>query len=413
MVTAAARAWVVGVLLPAGLAATSQAPGPPSETEDCVSYDVSLLQVELDFGRAEQASVKGNAAAARAEATVISSVRGRTAGLEVGLVAAFGEQSPASQCKEVPGLWDVAISPQGDRIASGSCDKTVRVYDLSRTPGFLLATLTDATDMVSSVAFWDDEAHGLILGAADLAGAWRLYNATPSLGMPQLLATRHEGSPLEGIAISRDTPLMATATSGGSARLWMIDPPGNPAVVQEVLPAGEHGPTIPALTPLGNRLGLGFHDGSLKVWSTNKSGLFIRDEITLGGHVNNVVFSRSNDLLAAASWDGSVSLYGNIFVPGGNMRLLSSIMDASATRVNSVAFNHDDTLLAAGYADGKVRVFDLADPADPHLLATLSDNEGAIRSVEFGGHGGPDSPHDLLLTAGSDGKVRLYHVQKQ
>jgi WD40 repeat protein len=52
-------------------------------------------------------------------------------------------------------VWSVIFSQDGQRITSGSIDRTVRVWD-SRTGDNLVGPLNGHTDIVSAVAFSDD-----------------------------------------------------------------------------------------------------------------------------------------------------------------------------------------------------------------------------------------------------------------
>ena len=59
----------------------------------------------------------------------------------------------------------MAFSPDGHRIVSGSCDKTVRLWDAD-TGQPIGAPLTGHTDRVNSVAFSPD-GHRIVSGSAD------------------------------------------------------------------------------------------------------------------------------------------------------------------------------------------------------------------------------------------------------
>lgn len=374
------------------------------ETEDCTGEEeeVSLLQVGFD-----RTSSRQWAALAEDRYEDARKAKGASRGdLETQLWATFSEaQGP---------LWSVAISPCGTRMATASADHKVRIYDLDlpdMDSHIFPLTLLDSQDEASSVAFWEDENKTqLFLGTGDFTGTWRLY----SLGKEQLTAsllstTKMTEKAIEGIAFSPDTPVMVAIGSGGPVQLFSLQSPTEPFMVEEVIPAGgQYSPVAAALTPLGHRLALGQHDGSLNVWSTNKSGLALRDTLGLQEHINNLAFSSDNELLAVASWDKTARLYGDLMEPGGSMTLLATIEGASE-KLNAVSFNHDNTLLATGSWDGKARIYDITVRTAPQLLATLDEAQEPLRSVAFGyAHG-----HDVLATACKEGKLRVYRVDRQ
>ena len=67
-----------------------------------------------------------------------------------------------------------------------------------------------------------------------------------------------------------------------------------------------------------------------------------------------------------------------------------------------MAFSPEGTTLAAGVTDGTVWMWNLADPAHPALIATLTGPQGHVFSVAF-------SPSGRTLAAASnDGTVHLW-----
>ena len=69
-----------------------------------------------------------------------------------------------------------------------------------------------------------------------------------------------------------------------------------------------------------------------------------------------------------------------------------------------MALTPDGRTLAAGDASGRIRLWDVADPAHPHLLGQLqTGSTGAVESVAF-------SPEGHALASGSiDGAIRLWN----
>lgn len=119
----------------------------------------------------------------------------------------------------------VSFSPDGQTLASGGYDETVRLWNVGT--GTLNATLTEHTGAVLDVSFSPD---GRTLASGDLGGQIYLWD----------VATRTLGSTLKGhvssiysINFSSDGSTLATGSSDGMVFLWEIKPVGPPSQLTE------------------------------------------------------------------------------------------------------------------------------------------------------------------------------------
>jgi WD40 repeat protein len=109
-------------------------------------------------------------------------------------------------------VYGVAFSPDGRLLATVSSDGTVRVWDPAT--GAQLRTLTGHSGMVTGVAFSPD---GRLLATVSSDGTARVWD--PATGEQLRTLTGHSGM-IHGVAFSPDGRLLATASSDGTARVW-------------------------------------------------------------------------------------------------------------------------------------------------------------------------------------------------
>jgi len=305
-------------------------------------------------------------------------------GSEEGLVADRGKPLLALSAHTAP-VTAVAYSANSHMIASGSLDRSVRIWNAES--GETARTLQGDPGAVSSVVFLPD---GHRLASASLYGditIWNVDTGKQLLPIQSAANVSWVSSPaVHALAVSPDGTRVASATGGNNAAVtvWSASSGGALATFHGRGGRDEDFQTV-AFAPDGKTVVAGTKAGTVYVWDA-LSGRILHTLTDHAGQVLSVAISPDGRRLAAAGDGNSVVIWNA--TSGQFLRSLAS----GSTLVEAIAFSLDGRFLAVGGNDAIVELFDLD---GGQIVRSLRGHSKAVRSLAF-------SPDGQRLAAGSD-----------
>ncbi len=280
-------------------------------------------------------------------------------------------------------VWSVAYSPDGRLLASGSADKTIRIWDTSTHEARMV---TGHEGIVYSVAF---DSNGTHLVSASEDTTVRIWDTSTGK-----LENVLQGPPQEcySAAFHPSDEWLAAGYHGG-LRLW------------DTSSGEERGPLLAdqvtvfsvAFTRDGSRLAWGANDKTVDFWNVQDGGQL--DELPHADMVRSVAFSPDGSRLASGSFDSTVRVWDVDARPAKELFALN----AHGPVVQSVAFSPESKRLASGGDDRTVCIWDVS---TGEQLARLRGHEGFVQSVAFS----PDGIH-LASACRDDKTIRVWDAR--
>jgi len=194
----------------------------------------------------------------------------------------------------------VAVSRDGKYMAAGGCDRTARVWDISRGPASarLVAVAESHADWVTGVAFAADN-HRLITASRDkTAKVFDIAKNEPALSFPNHQAAVH------GVAVRADGTTAYSVGADRSLRIWKAD-----GDAKQIKAIGGHGDEVLRVIchPAQPIVATASSDRTVRLWKDDGSA--IRTLKLMDGVPFALAFSPDGLLLAAGSSGGEVVIW--------------------------------------------------------------------------------------------------------
>ncbi len=193
-------------------------------------------------------------------------------------------------------VCSVAISPDGQTLASGGVDKTIKLWNLST--GKILNTLFGHSGRILSVAISPD---GQTLASGDGDKTIKLWN----LSTGELLNTLYDHlDSVSSVTFSPDGQTLASGSHDKTIKLW------NVSTGELLNTLYDHLDSVSSVifSPDGQTLASGSHDKTIKIWHLSTRELLT----TLTEHsegVNSVTFSPDGQTLVSGSQDKTIKIW--------------------------------------------------------------------------------------------------------
>lgn len=279
----------------------------------------------------------------------------------------------------------LVFSPNSKFLASGSDDKTIRLWDIENRQ--CISTLESHESAVLSVDF---HRNNCLLASGGQDHTIKIWNIEQRDCFKTL--SGHENW-VQSVAFSPDGNLLASGSEDSTVKIWDIK------TGQCLKTLSGHAAGIWSVTfcTNGGTVASGSEDYSIKIWDI-ETGQCLK---TLEGHTNWVralSFDSNRQILASSSEDATIKFWD--FKTGSCLETLHGHI----SWIHSISFSPDGRVLASGSSDHTIRLWNVL---KGECERTLVGYVNWIWTVAFS----PDS--QILANAGEDCIIRIWDVRTQ
>ncbi|MFN6275813.1 MAG: protein kinase domain-containing protein [Microcystis sp.] len=279
-------------------------------------------------------------------------------------------------------VWSVAYSPDGRYLASGSWDKTIKIWEVAT--GKQLRTLTGHSDWVNLVVYSPD---GRYLASGSYDKTIKIWEVATG---KQLRTLNGHSDWVKSVVYSPDGRYLASGDGDNTIKIWEV------ATGKELRTLTGHSDPVLSVvySPDGRYLASGSSDETIKIWEV-ATGKELRTLTGHSGTVDSLAYSPDGRYLASGSSDKTIKIWE--VATGKELRTLTGHSDW----VSSVVYSPDGRYLASASSDKTIKIWEVATGKE---LRTLTGHSEAVYSVVY-------SPDGRYLASGSSDKtIKIWRV---
>jgi WD40 repeat protein len=276
----------------------------------------------------------------------------------------------------------IAMSQNGQMIAVGSTDGSIRIFNLSGSPVYQI----DHGRRISSLTFSADGKRILVASEGPGAQQWDVEKRIP-VGSPMV----HDGTVLRAV-YSPDGSRILTAGSEGMAKLWSADTDGSAPIIM----AGHSSAVNDAnFSSDGQHVVTASDDRTVRVWNVSDGTGFKQLE-EHRARVRSASFDGKGLRIVSASDDRTAGLW-----------------DLDSGQFQSL--KHDDHVFGASFSPDGSRILTFSQDMTARLWNASTDtvlmigrpmrHEGWVMAAMFNAKEGNESE---IVTAAKDGRARIW-----
>lgn len=289
---------------------------------------------------------------------------------------------PQTICGHLSSVSSIAISPDNQMVASGSFDRTIKLWKLST--GDLLDSFM-ASNVVLSVAF---HPKSNILAISNVGGIINLWDL--ATGRVSCSLSRHSDSIVSmPVAFSPNGEFIASGSDDRTIKIWHQE---TGQLLYSI--KNSRGINVVAFSPDGKILASGSSDNIIKLWEVETGNLIDK----LVGHtrdINTIAFRPDGKVLVSGSSDKTIKLWSV-----EKSKLIKTITGHSDWVRSVICL--DKKMMISASADKTVKIWKME---TGEVIKTLTGHDKDVNSVAI-------SAYDNTIVSGSsDNTVKIWRCE--